>query len=107
MNGTRWVRNALEKEVDRTFAHGGSRWADRRQCGCEELGHLVVVCHDGKVVRNGDSAIERKVDKGHGLGIRVHEKRGVGTSSYSFIWAMASENQAFDDMDAAAVTTLR
>ncbi|MEO7123845.1 MAG: 5-dehydro-4-deoxy-D-glucuronate isomerase [Lacisediminihabitans sp.] len=31
---------------------------------------------------------------------------GVGTSSYSFIWAMAGENQAFDDMDAAPVTEL-
>jgi len=32
---------------------------------------------------------------------------GVGTAAYSFIWAMAGENQAFDDMDAAPVTDLR
>ncbi|SFC34594.1 4-deoxy-L-threo-5-hexosulose-uronate ketol-isomerase [Nocardioides terrae] len=32
---------------------------------------------------------------------------GVGTASYSFVWAMAGENQAFDDMDAAPVTDLR
>lgn len=32
---------------------------------------------------------------------------GVGTSAYSFIWAMAGENQAFDDMDAAPITELR
>lgn len=32
---------------------------------------------------------------------------GVGTASYSFIWAMAGENQAFDDMDSAPVTALR
>ena len=32
---------------------------------------------------------------------------GVGTSAYTFIWAMAGENQAFDDMDAAPVTDLR
>jgi 4-deoxy-L-threo-5-hexosulose-uronate ketol-isomerase len=31
---------------------------------------------------------------------------GVGTAAYSFVWAMAGENQAFDDMDAAPVTTL-
>ena len=31
---------------------------------------------------------------------------GVGTAAYSFIWAMAGENQAFDDMDAAAITDL-
>jgi len=31
---------------------------------------------------------------------------GVGTSSYSFVWAMAGENQGFDDMDAAPVTGL-
>ncbi|AQX81059.1 5-dehydro-4-deoxy-D-glucuronate isomerase [Plantibacter flavus] len=31
---------------------------------------------------------------------------GVGTSAYSFVWAMAGENQSFDDMDAAPVTTL-
>ena len=31
---------------------------------------------------------------------------GVGTSSYSFVWAMAGENQAFDDMDPAPITEL-
>ncbi len=32
---------------------------------------------------------------------------GVGTAAYSFVWAMAGENQAFDDMDAVPVTTIR
>jgi 4-deoxy-L-threo-5-hexosulose-uronate ketol-isomerase len=32
---------------------------------------------------------------------------GVGTSAYSFVWAMAGENQTFDDMDPAPITDLR
>ena len=32
---------------------------------------------------------------------------GVGTAAYSFVWAMAGENQSFEDMDAAPVVTLR
>ncbi|MEO7586944.1 MAG: 5-dehydro-4-deoxy-D-glucuronate isomerase [Arachnia sp.] len=32
---------------------------------------------------------------------------GVGTKAYSFIWAMAGENQAFTDMDAAPITDMR
>lgn len=32
---------------------------------------------------------------------------GVGTSAYTFIWGMAGENQAFDDMDAVAMGELR
>jgi 4-deoxy-L-threo-5-hexosulose-uronate ketol-isomerase len=32
---------------------------------------------------------------------------GVGTANYSFVWAMAGENQSFQDMDAAPVDTLR
>jgi 4-deoxy-L-threo-5-hexosulose-uronate ketol-isomerase len=31
---------------------------------------------------------------------------GVGTSSYSFIWGMAGENQEFGDMDGVAMTEL-
>ena len=32
---------------------------------------------------------------------------GVGTASYSFVWAMAGENQAFGDMDPVPVTEMR
>ena len=32
---------------------------------------------------------------------------GVGTVAYSFVWAMAGENQAFDDMDGFPVTAMR
>ena len=31
---------------------------------------------------------------------------GCGVSSYSFIWAMGGENQAFDDMDAIPITEI-
>jgi 4-deoxy-L-threo-5-hexosulose-uronate ketol-isomerase len=32
---------------------------------------------------------------------------GVGTASYSFVWAMAGENRAFDDMDPVPIADLR
>ena len=32
---------------------------------------------------------------------------GCGTSSYSFIWGMAGENQSFSDMDAIAIKDLK
>ena len=32
---------------------------------------------------------------------------GVGTGSYTFIWAMAGENQTFNDMDAVSPETLK
>ena len=32
---------------------------------------------------------------------------GVGTASYSFVWAMAGENQSFDDMDGFAISDMR
>lgn len=32
---------------------------------------------------------------------------GVGTSSYTFCWAMAGENQTFEDMDGVAMKDLK
>ena len=32
---------------------------------------------------------------------------GVGSASYTFVWAMAGENQSFDDMDGFAITDMR
>jgi 4-deoxy-L-threo-5-hexosulose-uronate ketol-isomerase len=32
---------------------------------------------------------------------------GCGTSNYRFIWAMAGENQVFDDMDKLTPTELK
>jgi 4-deoxy-L-threo-5-hexosulose-uronate ketol-isomerase len=32
---------------------------------------------------------------------------GAGTASYTFIWAMAGENQVFDDMDTIPTTDLK
>jgi 4-deoxy-L-threo-5-hexosulose-uronate ketol-isomerase len=32
---------------------------------------------------------------------------GVGTSNYTFIWAMGGENMEFDDMDNINITDMR
>ena len=32
---------------------------------------------------------------------------GAGTSAYSFVWAMAGENQAFTDMDGQELVNLK
>ena len=32
---------------------------------------------------------------------------GCGTASYTFIWAMGGENQAFDDMDTVPAAEVR
>lgn len=54
----------------------------------EETRHLVVA--DGQAVISPSWSIHA----------------GVGTAAYSFVWAMAGENQAFDDMDAVPPAAL-
>jgi 4-deoxy-L-threo-5-hexosulose-uronate ketol-isomerase len=49
------------------------------------------------VLRNEDSVISPSWS--------IHA--GAGTASYSFIWAMAGENQIFDDMDTVPASDLR
>ncbi|MDR1108693.1 MAG: 5-dehydro-4-deoxy-D-glucuronate isomerase [Spirochaetaceae bacterium] len=55
----------------------------------EETRHLVL--------RNEDSVISPSWS--------IHA--GAGTASYTFIWAMAGENQTFDDMDTVRAVDLR
>jgi 4-deoxy-L-threo-5-hexosulose-uronate ketol-isomerase len=55
----------------------------------QETRHVVVA--DGEAVINPSWSIHS----------------GVGTAAYSFVWAMAGENKAYDDMDTFPVTTMR
>jgi len=55
----------------------------------QETRHLVV--------RNGQAVISPSWS--------IHS--GVGTSNYTFIWAMAGENQSFSDMDMIPMSALR
>ena len=32
---------------------------------------------------------------------------GVGSANYAFVWAMAGENQSFDDMDSVPISAMR
>jgi len=55
----------------------------------EETSHLIVA--------------DREVVVSPGWSIHA----GVGTKHYAFCWGMGGENQAYDDMDAAAIARLR
>ena len=55
----------------------------------EETRHMII--------RNGQAVLNPSLS--------IHS--GVGTRSYSFIWAMGGENQAFNDMDDVPMSLLR
>jgi 4-deoxy-L-threo-5-hexosulose-uronate ketol-isomerase len=55
----------------------------------EETRHMII--------RNGQAVLNPSWS--------IHS--GVGTRSYSFIWAMGGENQAFNDMDDVPMSLLR
>ena len=69
------------------------------------------VADDARVVHlMGEPSETRHLIVGNEQGVispswSIHS--GVGTQSYSFIWAMAGENQEFTDMDAAPITDMR
>jgi len=73
-------------------------------CYFDQKPHSAVVHLMGRpeatrsiIVRNGEVALSPIWS--------IHA--GVGTSNYTFIWAMGGENQVFADMDAAPVDELR
>jgi 4-deoxy-L-threo-5-hexosulose-uronate ketol-isomerase len=97
-----------------TTLHPGSMWNtmpahthDRRT----ELYLYFDLPEDARVVHlMGEPAETRHLVVGNEEAIispswSVHS--GVGSASYSFVWAMAGENQSFDDMDGFAIADMR
>jgi 4-deoxy-L-threo-5-hexosulose-uronate ketol-isomerase len=97
-----------------TELHPGSMWntmpahthARRTEC------YLYVdVPEDARVVHLMGEADETRhlvvADRQAVISPSWSVHSGVGTAAYSFVWAMAGENQSFDDMDPVPVTTLR
>ncbi|WP_413318174.1 5-dehydro-4-deoxy-D-glucuronate isomerase [Agrococcus sp. 1P02AA] len=97
-----------------TQLHPGSMWNtmpahthDRRT----ELYVYFDVAEDARVVHlMGEPKETRHLLVGDGglvLSPSWSIHSGVGTSNYSFVWAMAGENQSFDDMDGVAIVDMR
>jgi len=97
-----------------TQLHPGSMWNtmpahthDRRT----EFYVYFDVPEDARVVHlMGEPSETRHIIVGDGglvLSPSWSIHSGVGTSNYSFVWAMAGENQAFDDMDGVAIAEVR
>ena len=97
-----------------TTLHPGSMWNtmpahthDRRM----EAYLYFDLPADARVIHlMGEPTETRHLVVGNEVGVispswSVHS--GVGSASYSFVWAMAGENQSFDDMDGFAITTMR
>lgn len=97
-----------------TTLHPGSMWNtmpahthDRRM----EAYLYFDLPADARVIHiMGEPSETRHLVVGHREAIispswSVHS--GVGTASYSFVWAMAGENQSFDDMDGFAIADMR
>jgi 4-deoxy-L-threo-5-hexosulose-uronate ketol-isomerase len=97
-----------------TTLHPGSTWNtmpahthDRRtECylyfGLPETGRIVHLLGEPEETRHLLVADRQAVIS---PSWSIHS--GCGTSSYSFVWAMAGENQAFGDMDGVDVRDLR
>ncbi|PPG35720.1 5-dehydro-4-deoxy-D-glucuronate isomerase [Pseudoclavibacter sp. RFBG4] len=97
-----------------TSLHAGSMWNtmpahthDRRT----EVYHYFDLEDDQRVVHlMGDPKETRHLMVANGdvvLSPSWSLHSGVGSSSYSFVWAMAGENQSFDDMDSVPITDMR
>ena len=97
-----------------TQLHPGSMWNtmpahthDRRT----ECYLYFDVPHDSRVVHLMGEPTETRhlvvADREAVISPSWSVHSGVGTAAYSFIWAMAGENQAFDDMDGFAITDMR
>ncbi|EPH02283.1 hypothetical protein HMPREF1531_01589 [Propionibacterium sp. oral taxon 192 str. F0372] len=96
-----------------TVLHSGSIWNtmpahthDRRM----EAYLYLDLAHDARVIHlMGDPSETRHMIVADQQAIispswSIHS--GVGTQAYSFVWAMAGENQDFDDMDHQPIDTL-
>ena len=67
---------------------------------CDPDGPLAMQC-----VTIDHSSYVGRIGIGRVYSGTIHA--GCGTASYTFIWAMGGENQAFDDMDVIPTTQLK
>lgn len=109
---------SLEKGIDVWASFGTHSFLERREIGIFNIGGSGTITVDGTAHSLNEVVFHSMGEPQKTRHIVMHNEQtvpstswsihaGVGTGSYTFIWAMGGENQAFDDMDGISTLSLR